>query len=93
MKKNLFKKLVTGVLATSLGVVALTGCGAEKTSDKGNQAYRTLDEIKEVLIDKKKQKLLQIQCFLSMPSDHPFFYYLPIVNGFINKTINKISLK
>ena len=37
MKKNLFKKLVTGVLATSLGVVALTGCGAEKTSDKGNQ--------------------------------------------------------
>ena len=47
MKKNLFKKLVTGVLATSLGVVALTGCGAEKTSDKGNQAYRTLDEIKE----------------------------------------------
>lgn len=28
-------------------VVALTGCGAEKTSDKGNQAYRTLDEIKE----------------------------------------------
>lgn len=47
MKKNLFKKLVTGVLATSLGVVALTGCGVEKTSDKGNQAYRTLDEIKE----------------------------------------------
>ena len=25
----------------------MTGCGAEKTSDKGNQAYRTLDEIKE----------------------------------------------
>ena len=47
MKKNLFKKLVTGVLATSLGVVALTGCGAKETSDKGNQAYRTLDEIKE----------------------------------------------
>ena len=47
MKKNLFKKLVTGVLAASLGAVALTGCGAEKTSDKGNQAYRTLDEIKE----------------------------------------------
>lgn len=60
---------------------------------QGNLPYLTLDEIKEVLIDKKKQKLLQIQCFLSMPSDHPFFYYLPIVNGFINKTINKISLK
>ena len=25
----------------------MTGCGAEKPSDKGNQAYRTLDEIKE----------------------------------------------
>ena len=36
MKKNLFKKLVTGVLATSLGVVALTGCGAERKSGLSN---------------------------------------------------------
>jgi len=40
MKKNLFKKLVTGVLATSLGVVALTGCGAKETSDKGKRQIK-----------------------------------------------------
>ena len=50
MKKSILKKLVTSVLAASLGVTALTGCGSEKTADasgSGDQVYRTLDEIKE----------------------------------------------
>ena len=48
--KSILKKLVTSVLAASLGVTALTGCGSEKTADasgSGDQVYRTLDEIKE----------------------------------------------
>ena len=47
MKKNFLKKLVTGVLAATLGVTALAGCGSAKTADKGDQVYRTLDEIKD----------------------------------------------
>ena len=47
MKKNFLKKLVTGVLAATLGVTALVGCGSAKTADKGDQVYRTLDEIKD----------------------------------------------
>ena len=50
MKKSILKKLVTSVLAASLGVAALAGCGSEKTADasgSGDQVYRTLDEIKE----------------------------------------------
>ena len=43
MKKNFLKKLVTGVLAATLGVTALAGCGSAKTADKGDQVYRTLD--------------------------------------------------
>ena len=35
MKKNFLKKLVTGVLAATLGVTALAGCGSVKTADKG----------------------------------------------------------
>ena len=60
---------------------------------QGNLPYLTLDEIKEVLIDKKKRQLLQIQCFISMPADHPHFNYLQIVNGFIKTMINKFTLK
>lgn len=47
MKKNFLKKLVAGVLAATLGVTALVGCGSAKTADKGDQVYRTLDEIKD----------------------------------------------
>lgn len=50
MKKSILKKLITSVLAASLGVAALAGCGSEKTADasgSGDQVYRTLDEIKE----------------------------------------------
>ena len=50
MKKSILKKLVTSVLAASLGVAALTGCGSEKTADasgSGDQVYRALEEIKE----------------------------------------------
>ncbi len=49
MKKNFVKKLVTGILAAALGVTALAGCGSSKSDDqaKGDQVYRTLDEIKE----------------------------------------------
>lgn len=52
MKKNIFKKLITGILAVSLGVASLTGCGAEKEKEQVNasasdKVYRTLDEIKE----------------------------------------------
>lgn len=47
MKKNFLKKLVAGVLAATLGVTALAGCGSAKTADKGDQVYRTLDEIKD----------------------------------------------
>ena len=45
MKKNFLKKLVTGILAATLGVTALAGCGSAKTADKGDKVYRTLDEI------------------------------------------------
>ena len=47
MKKNFLKKLVTGILAATLGVTALAGCGSAKTADKGDKVYRTLDEIKD----------------------------------------------
>ena len=50
MKKNYLKKLITGILAVSLGVASLTGCGAKKDAeqaDAGKTVYRTLDEIKE----------------------------------------------
>lgn len=49
MKKNFVKKLVTGILAAALGVTALAGCGSAKGNDqaKGDQVYRTLDEIKD----------------------------------------------
>lgn len=46
MKKNFLKKLVTGVLAATLGVTALAGCGSTKSADKSDKVYRTLDEIK-----------------------------------------------
>ena len=47
MKKNFLKKLVTGILAATLGVTALAGCGSAKTADKSDKVYRTLDEIKD----------------------------------------------
>lgn len=50
MKKNFVKKLVTGILAATLGVTALAGCGSSKTADQadgGDKVYRTLDEIKD----------------------------------------------
>lgn len=47
MKKNFLKKLVTGILAATLGVTALAGCGSAKTADKGDKVYCTLDEIKD----------------------------------------------
>ena len=49
MKKNFVKKLVTGILAATLGLTALAGCGSNKSEDqaKGDQVYRTLDEIKD----------------------------------------------
>ena len=55
MKKNLFKKIVTGILAAGLSLSALTACtdknaGGAVTGNEGNnenRVYRTLDEIKE----------------------------------------------
>lgn len=50
MKNSIFKRIATSALAITLGITALTGCGAQKsqeTSDTGNTVYRTLDEIKE----------------------------------------------
>lgn len=49
MRKNLLKKIATGIIAVTLGVVSLTGCGSEKTqqTDTGSKVYRTLDEIKD----------------------------------------------
>lgn len=46
-EKEFLKKLVTGILAATLGVTALAGCGSAKTADKGDKVYRTLDEIKD----------------------------------------------
>ena len=59
---------------------------------RANAINFTLDEIKEVLTDKKKRQLFNVQCFLSMPADHPHFHYLQIVNGFIKTMINKFTL-
>ena len=57
MKKNIFKKITAGVLAATLSLAALTGCGksesantnasAENAKESNKQIYRTLDEIKE----------------------------------------------
>jgi len=44
--KKIFKKLVTLVLALSLGVASLTACG-EKKQENSDKIYRTLDEIKQ----------------------------------------------
>ena len=57
MKKNLIKKIITGIAATSLSVALLTGCGnaqgasagasgTETAGDSEDRVYRTLDEIK-----------------------------------------------
>lgn len=50
MNKNLWKKFITGIAVSSLGIAILTGCGGSntgKTSGAENQVYRTLDQIKE----------------------------------------------
>ena len=49
MRKNLLKKIATGFIAVTLGVVSLTRCGSEKTqqTDTGSKVYRTLEEIKD----------------------------------------------
>ncbi len=50
MKKNVFKKLAVGILAATLTIASLTGCGKAKTEDKVDAAdriYKTVDEIKE----------------------------------------------
>lgn len=57
MKKNWIRKLAVGLLATTVGIATLAGCGASDSGEKqdaqgsqganGNAIYRTLDEIKE----------------------------------------------
>ena len=50
MKKNVFKKLAAGILAATLTIASLTGCGKAKTEDKldaADRIYKTVDEIKE----------------------------------------------
>lgn len=50
MKKNFWKKFITGIAVTSLGIATLTGCGGAKTgatSNADSQVYRTLEQIKE----------------------------------------------
>lgn len=59
---------------------------------QGNLPFLTLDDIKEVLTDKMKQQLLQVQCFISMPADHPHFHYLTVVKSFMKTMINKFTL-
>ncbi len=49
MKKNIFKRITTSLLAITLGITSLTGCGTANASEKtsGTKVFRTLDEIKE----------------------------------------------
>lgn len=57
MKKNWIRKLAVSLLATTVGIAILAGCGASDSGEKqdaqgsqganGNAIYRTLDEIKE----------------------------------------------
>lgn len=55
MKKNIFRKLITGALTLGVGISVLTGCGqtqtqsqeADNTTDAPNKVYRTIDEIKD----------------------------------------------
>jgi len=60
MKNNLFKKIITGVVAASLSLLTLAGCSSTKTDDTAaatgaanntanaeKQVYRSLDQIKE----------------------------------------------
>lgn len=57
MKKNWIRKLAVSLLATTVGIATLAGCGAGDSGEKqdaqgsqganGNAIYRTLDEIKE----------------------------------------------
>lgn len=49
MRKSLLNKILTGTLALTLSVAALTGCGTKEAADQGSadKVYRTVDEIKE----------------------------------------------
>ena len=57
MKKNWIRKLAVSLLATTVGIATLAGCGASDSGEKqdaqgsqganSNAIYRTLDEIKE----------------------------------------------
>ena len=56
MKRSIAKKLLTGIVAASLGMLSLTGCaagqaaapaaGGDAAAADANKVYRTLDEIK-----------------------------------------------
>ncbi len=52
MKRNVIKKILVSVIATTLGLASLTGCqapaagGSAAPADDANKVYRTLDEIK-----------------------------------------------
>ncbi|MCR5516725.1 MAG: transporter substrate-binding domain-containing protein [Lachnospira sp.] len=48
MKKNLFKKITSLLMATALIAVSLTACKtSDSASNKDDKVYRTVDEIKE----------------------------------------------
>lgn len=50
MKNKFINKLITGVLALTLGIATLTGCSGADNNEQAadaNKVYRTLDEIKE----------------------------------------------
>lgn len=44
-KNKLAKKIITGALVATIGIFGLAGCG-KKDAAKGNEIYRSLDEIK-----------------------------------------------
>ncbi len=53
IKNKLVKKIITGALVASLGILGLTGCGSKPAAEAtpaaeaaGDQIYRTLDDIK-----------------------------------------------
>lgn len=94
MKKYVYDKYFNeNTLNTIYNKIKNTYSNNPSVFIQGNLPYLPLNDIKEILIDKKKQQLLQVQCFISMPSDHPYYIYLKIVKSFIKNIISKFTFK
>lgn len=94
MKKYVYDKYFNeNTLNTIYNKIKKTYSNNPSVFIQGNLPFLTLNDIKEILMNKKKQQLLQVQCFISMPSDHPYYVYLQTVKSFIKNIISKFTIK